>query len=211
MFDEQSFEDMYRATDALWSGRPNVQLVREAADLPAGTALDVGCGEGADAIWLAARGWRVTAVDFAATALQRAAAAAAAAGTADRIDWLRADVTRWAPEPETFDLVSAQYMHLPSAERRVLFTRLADAVRVGGTLLIVGHDAADIAAGAHRPPEPDRFFTAEEVAADLDPDRWEVLVAESRPRPAHEHEGAAITVRDAVVRGHRRVTGGKDH
>ena len=130
---------------------------------------------------------------------------------AARIDWLRADVTRWAPEPETFDLVSAQYMHLPSAERRVLFTRLADAVRVGGTLLIVGHDAADIAAGVHRPPEPDRFFAAEEVAADLDPDRWEVLVAESRPRPAHEHEGTAITVRDAVVRGHRRVTARKDH
>src|SRR3954468_4733951 len=84
MHDEQSFEEMYRATDALWSGRPNTQLVAESADLPAGTALDVGCGEGADAVWLARRGWQVTAVDFAATALERGAAGAGAGGGAGR-------------------------------------------------------------------------------------------------------------------------------
>jgi SAM-dependent methyltransferase len=203
--DEQSFEEMYRATDALWSGRPNTQLVAEASDLPPGAALDIGCGEGADAVWLAARGWRVTAVDFAATALQRAAAHAAAAGqgVAARIEWVRADVTRWTPEPGSFDLVSAQFMHLLTEERRALFARLADAVRPGGQLLLVGHDFSDIAAGAHRPPEPERFFTAQEVAAALDPATWEVLVAEARPRPAHQHEGEDITVRDAVLRARK--------
>lgn len=206
MYDEHSFEEMYRATDALWSGRPNVQLVGEVADLPPGTALDVGCGEGADAVWLATRGWSVTAVDFAATALERAAAGARAAGqeVAARIEWVRADVTRWTPEPGGFDLVSAQYMHLPTPQRRALFARLADAVRPGGQLLLVGHDFSDIAAGAHRPEEPDRFFTAAEVAGALDPAAWEVLVAEARPRPAHQHEGEHITVHDAVVRAHRR-------
>jgi SAM-dependent methyltransferase len=205
--DEQSFEEMYRATDALWSGRPNTQLVAEAADLPPGTALDVGCGEGADAVWLAARGWQVTAVDFAATALTRAAAGAATAGeeVAARIEWVRADVTQWTPEPGAFDLVSAQFMHLPTEQRRALFGRLADAVRPGGQLLLVGHDFSDIAAGAHRPPEPDRFFTADEVAASLDPATWEVVVAEARPRPAHQHEGEHIQVRDAVVRARKRV------
>jgi SAM-dependent methyltransferase len=209
MHDEESFEEMYRATDALWSGRPNAQLVAEAADLPPGTAMDVGCGEGADAVWLAARGWRVTGVDFAATALERAAAGAAAAGeeVAARIEWVRADVTQWTPEPGGFDLVSAQYMHLPTEERRVLFARLADAVRPGGQLLLVGHDFSDIAAGAHRPEEPERFFTASEVAAALDPATWEVLVADARPRPAHQHEGEHITVHDAVLRARRRNEG----
>jgi 2-polyprenyl-3-methyl-5-hydroxy-6-metoxy-1,4-benzoquinol methylase len=204
--DEQSFEEMYRATDALWSGRPNTQLVAEAAGLAPGRALDVGCGEGADAVWLAARGWQVTAVDFAATALQRAAAGAATAGeeVAARIEWVRADVTQWTPEPGSFDLVSAQYMHLPTEQRRALFARLADAVRPGGQLLLVGHDFSDIAAGAHRPEEPDRFFTAAEVADSLALTAWEVLVAEARPRPAHQHEGEHIEVHDAVVRALRR-------
>jgi SAM-dependent methyltransferase len=203
--DEHAFEEMYRAADALWSGKPNTQLVAEAADLPPGTALDIGCGEGADAVWLAARGWRVTAVDFAATALERAAAGAAAAGeeVAARIDWVRADVTQWSPEPGAFDLVSAQFMHLLPDERRALFARLAGAVRPGGQLLLVGHDFSDIAAGAHRPPEPERFFTAAEVVDSLDPAAWEVLVAEARPRPAHQHEGENIEVHDAVVRARR--------
>ena len=205
--DEHAFEEMYRATDALWSGKPNTQLVAEAADLPPGTALDIGCGEGADAVWLAARGWRVTAVDFAATALQRAEAHASAAGAevAARIEWVRADVTTWTPEPGAFDLVSAQFMHLLPDERRTLFARLADAVRPGGQLLLVGHDFSDIAAGAHRPDEPERFFTAAEVVAALDPATWEVLVAEARPRPAHQHEGEHIEVHDAVVRARRRA------
>lgn len=211
MFDEASFEEMYRGTDARWSGRPNVQLVREAGDLPPGTALDVGCGEGADAIWLAARGWQVTAVDFAATALERGAAAAEAAGVADRVHWQRVDVTRWSPDPGAFDLVSAQYMHLPPAERRALFAALAAAVRPRGTLLVVGHDFSDVAAGAHQPPAHDRFFPAGEVAEVLDPQAWEVVVAESRPRPTPEHagehggqhEGGGHAVPDAVFRARR--------
>jgi SAM-dependent methyltransferase len=204
MFDEQSFEERYQATDALWSGRPNRQLVAEAADLSPGTALDVGCGEGADAIWLAERGWQVTAVDFARTALERGRAQAESRGpeVAGRIRWVHADVTAQLPG-DGYDLVSAQFMHLPPEPRRSLFARLAAAVAPGGTLLVVGHDLSDIAAGAHRPPEPERFFTAGEAAESLD-DGWDVLVAEARPRPAAVHEGHDITVHDAVLRARRR-------
>jgi SAM-dependent methyltransferase len=203
VYDRESYEELYRSADALWSGRPNSQLVAEAADLPPGTALDVGSGEGADAIWLAERGWDVLGVDFATTALARAAAHAAAAGVTDRTRWLQADVTTWIPE-EGFDLVSAQFLHLPPDPRRAVFARLAAAVNPGGTLLIVGHDFSDVAAGANRPPEPERFFTADEVVAGLDPEVWEVVTAEARPRPAHQHEGEHITVHDAVVRARRR-------
>jgi SAM-dependent methyltransferase len=206
MFDQEWFEERYRSAPALWSGRPNPQLVAEIADLPPGTALDVGCGEGADAIWLAERGWRVTGVDFSTTALERATEHAAAAGdeVSGRIDWLHADLMQWTPPEKGFDLVSAQYMHLPPEPRAALFARLAASVTPGGSLLIVGHDFSDVAAGAHRPPMPEMYFTAEEVAASLAPGEWEVLVTEARPRPAKVHEGQEITVRDAVLCARRR-------
>ncbi len=206
MFDQEWFEERYRSAPALWSGQPNPQLVAEIAELPSGTALDAGSGEGADAIWLAERGWRVTGVDFSTTALARAAEHAAVRGeeVAARIDWRHADLMAWTPPEGAFDLVSAQYMHLPPEPRAALFARLAAAVAPGGTLLIVGHDFSDVAAGAHRPPMPEMFFTAEGLAAGLQPGEWVVLVTEARPRPAKVHEGEEITVCDAVLRARRR-------
>ena len=205
MFDEQSWEQRYRSNTAVWSGRPNPHLVTETADLGPGAALDVGSGEGADALWLAARGWQVTAVDFATTALQRGAAHAQALGTdvAERIRWVHADLTTWAPDGQ-FDLVSAQFMHLPAVQRQALFTRLATTVAAGGTLLIVGHHPSDLQTTMPRPPMPELFFTAEEVAASLDPDRWDVLVADARPRSAGDPEGREITIHDAVLRARKR-------
>jgi SAM-dependent methyltransferase len=205
MFDQPAWEERYGSADRVWSGRPNAQLIAEASDLTPGTALDVGCGEGADAIWLAARGWRVIAVDFATTALRRAAGHAETEGAevAGRIEWTHADLRVWTPPVAGFDLVSAQYMHLPPAERRDLFSRLAAAVAPGGALLIVGHDISDIEAGAHRPDMPEMFFTVDEVVGSLDAEHWEVVTAEARPRPGHVHEGQDITVHDAVIRARR--------
>jgi SAM-dependent methyltransferase len=203
IFDEASWEERYRSATAVWSGLANPVLVSDAAGLRPGTALDVGSGEGGDALWLAARGWQVTGVDFATTALDRAAARAAEQGVADRVSWVHADLRTWTP-PGSYDLVSAQYMHLPPAERSALFARLAAAVAPGGTLLIVGHDIGDLAAGAHRPDMPEMFFTAAEVAAGLDPERWEVVAAETRSRPAKRHEGEHIVVADAVLNARRR-------
>jgi SAM-dependent methyltransferase len=210
-FDQAYWDDRYSAADDVWSGAPNPVLVSETLGLPAGSALDIGCGEGADAIWLASRGWQVTATDFSAVALQRAAAhsrrAAVDPGTsatiADRIRWEEHDFTRWAPPASTFDLVSAQFMHLPSRQRTVLFGALATAVRPAGTLLIVGHDVSDAHHHGHTPPA-DLFFTAAELTDALDPELWRVDVAESRPRTVTAPDGAVITVRDAVLSAHRR-------
>jgi SAM-dependent methyltransferase len=208
MFDEAAWDERYRSADKVWSGLPNGQLVAEAAELAPGTALDVGCGEGADAIWMAEHGWRVTAVDFSTAALERAAGHAASAGAdpAEHIDWVHRDLRVWTPPETAFDLVSAQYMHLPPEDRRPLFARLAAALAPGGTLLIVGHDVSDIEAGAHRPDMPEMFFTAEEVAGSLDADSWDVVTTETRPRPGHAHEGRHITVHDAVMVARRRRT-----
>lgn len=206
MFDEAFWEERYRSHPAVWSRQPNAQLVAEAAGLPPGRALDAGCGEGADAIWLAGRGWQVTAVDFATAALRKAADHAARAGVTDRIEWRHADLTAWTPEDAAYDLVSAQFVHLPQAPER-LFARLAEAVAPGGTLLVVGHHPSDLETGAHRAPVPERFFAAEDVAAMLDPARWRTEVVEARPRLSKPHEGDDITVHDAVLRAQRRAAG----
>jgi 2-polyprenyl-3-methyl-5-hydroxy-6-metoxy-1,4-benzoquinol methylase len=112
-FWEDRWEQAQRADSALRNGSPNPQLVVEAGELTPGVALDAGCGQGADAIWLASRGWRVTAVDFAITALRRAREYAGTLGgdIASRIDWVQADLTGWTPTEEHFDLVSAHYLH----------------------------------------------------------------------------------------------------
>lgn len=205
-YDEQFWEERYRSRDAVWSGRPNPQLVAETSQITAGAALEVGSGEGADAIWLASRGWQVTAVDFSTTALRRAAAHADALGgdVAGRINWTQADLTVWEPAEGHFDLVSAQFMHLEEGPRRELFARLAAAVAPGGTLLIVGHHPYDLQTTVPRPQEPDLYFTADEVALSLDPDRWDVLVADARPRSARDPEDREITIHDAVLRARKR-------
>jgi len=203
-FWEERWEEVHRAHTALRGRRPNSQLVAEAGDLAPGTALDAGCGEGADAIWLASRGWRVTAVDFATTALRHAREHAETldAGITSRIDWVPADLTSWTPTEEHFDLVSAHYVH-PAAPREALFRRLAASVAPGGTLLIVGHHPSDRQTTGSHASATEVSFTAEEVAASLDPDRWDIAVAEARPRPATDPDGHEITIRDAVLRARR--------
>ncbi|GAB2933232.1 class I SAM-dependent methyltransferase [Micromonospora polyrhachis] len=201
-FDRTFWEERYRSHTTNHHGRPNPQLIAETGELVPGTALDAGCGEGADAIWLASRGWRVTAVDIATTALRRAQEHAETLGgeIASRIDWVAADLTSWTPPDAHFDLVSTHYAH-PATSPDVLFRRLAAAVAPGGTLLVVGHHPSDhISHGAG----PEVHFTAEEIAASLDPDRWDILVAEARSRSVTDHGGREITIRDAVLRGRRR-------
>ncbi|MFE3452586.1 class I SAM-dependent methyltransferase [Nonomuraea sp. NPDC059194] len=204
-FSKAYWEERYGGHAAAHGRRPNPQLVTETGDLPPGTALDAGCGEGADAIWLAAHGWRVTAVDIAATALGRAREHAETLGAdlAKRIDWVEADLTEWTPAEEHFDLVSTHYAH-PAGSREALFRRLAAAVAPGGTLLIVGHHPSAPQPAVSHASAPRVHFTAEEIAASLDPGRWEIVVAETRTRSATAHDGHQITVRDAVLRACRR-------
>ncbi|MBW0093635.1 class I SAM-dependent methyltransferase [Pseudonocardia sp. KRD-184] len=200
MFSQVAWEERY-GSRGMWSGRPNAQLVAEVADLAPGRALDAGCGEGADAMWLAGQGWRVTAVDFSEVALGRARERSAGLD----VEWRRADLTTWTPEQGAYDLVSAQFLHLPTLVE--MYARLATGVAPGGTLLLVGHDPTDDA-GPHRPQIPGMFFTADEAAGLLDPREWDVVVAGTREREGHGHghgqEGAPLTVRDVVVVAKRR-------
>jgi SAM-dependent methyltransferase len=191
--------------ERVWSGNPNPVLVRYAADLPPGTALDVGSGEGADVLWLARRGWTVTGADISDVALRACAELAEAAGVADRVSWQQADVLTWAPPTQAFDLVSAQFLHLPPAARADVLARLAAAVRVGGTLLVVGHHPSDMeVAGMRRPHLPDMFATGEQMAEALDPAAW-TIEASAPTRAATDPDGHPVTITDAVLLAVRRA------
>ncbi len=203
LYDEQWWEERYAHGHTQWSGRPNDVLVAETTGLPPGTALDVGCGTGGDAVWLAEQGWQVTGVDLSRTALQRAAAAAAERGLDGRTTWQQADVTTWAPPARAFDLVTAAFLHPAAARRDDVVRRLAAGVAPGGTLLVVQHDPSDLHTVRHG-QDPDRFATGEQLAAALPAGEFEVLVAEARPRLGRSHEGEDLPMADAVLRARRR-------
>lgn len=200
VFGADFWDERYRSADRIWSGNPNTQLVAEVADRAPGRALDAGCGEGADAIWLAARGWTVVAADFSAVALERAARHAQETDpvAAGRITWWQADLLDQAAPPEAFDLVSAQFIHLPPEPRAKLFGALAAAVRAGGLLLVVGHHPSDLDTDVPRPPTPDRFYRPEEIAGLLD-DGWRIEISEARPRRARTPSGTEATIHDTVL------------
>jgi SAM-dependent methyltransferase len=205
------WDERYRSSNAIWSGEPNPQLVSEVSASTPGTALDVGSGEGADAMWLAERGWRVTAVDISNVALERSAALAKNAGRdlAARIEWRQADIIAWRPPECAFDLVSAQFMQLSTSVRDPVFRALAAAVAPGGTLLIVGHHPSDLETTMPRPRGSDVLYTPADVVALLDPESWEIAVDEVRAREAVDREGRTVTIHDTVVRARRlRYAGG---
>jgi SAM-dependent methyltransferase len=203
---EAFWDERYRSKASLWSGKPNRYLVRETAGLRPGSALDAGCGEGADAIWLAEQHWHVTAVDISGVALQRAAEHAREDDTdvAARITWIRHDLITWDPGLHHYDLVTAQYLQLPSAIRPAVLGRLAAAVAPGGTLLIVGHHVADLQTTIRRPPDPDRYFTGDEIAATLSPGQWLTISNAVPERIGTDPEGRAVTLRDVVFRARRQ-------
>jgi SAM-dependent methyltransferase len=204
-FTQEFWDARYSTAGALWSGAPNWRLVEQIGDVSPGSALDVGCGEGADALWLAERGWQVTGVDVSAVALDRAAQRTNEGDpeVAGRVRWQRADMLSWDPPALAFDLVSAHFIQLPKALREPLHQRLAAAVRPGGRLLIVGHHPSDLETTVRRPKVAALFATAEEVAASLDLSEWEVLVVDAPEREALDPDGQAVIVHDAVLHAKR--------
>ncbi|MBE3011697.1 class I SAM-dependent methyltransferase [Microbispora sp. NEAU-D428] len=198
--DARSWDEMYRDRDQVFSGAPNGVLVTEVAGLPPGRALDVGCGEGADALWLARRGWQVTAVDVSRTALRRAAAAAA--DVAGGVAWECADLIAVPPPARAFDLVSAQYFPLPRRPDHAALRGLLDAVAPGGTLLFATHDLSGL---SPRPGfDPGDYYQPGDIAGLLDHD-WTVLINETRPRTTPTPAGTHHT-HDSVLRA-RRLSG----
>ena len=203
------WDERYGGSDRVWSGRPNARLVEQTADLTPGTALDVACGEGADAVWLAEQGWHVTAVDVSEVALGRVASHAEEAGVGHRLRIGFYDALE-DPRPagrRTFDLVTVSFLHVPVPDFAAVYRGIAEAVAPGGRLLVTAHHPDDVATGARHDHGPGLMFGPDRVLATLEVEApgspWEVEVADT---PTREQEGpdGAMTVRDTVVRLRRR-------
>jgi SAM-dependent methyltransferase len=207
--DAEAWDQRYAESGLLWSTTPNQFVESDLADLDAGRALDLACGEGRNALWLAGRGWQVTAVDFSGVALDKGRALEArAAGVDDPpVSWVRADALTFDVGGAPYDLVVLAYLQLAAEERRTAVRRAFCALRPGGTFFLVAHDATNLAEGTGGPTDASVLFTAEEVLSDLDGERFEVQRAERVARlvPAldttHHHRGEKTrTAYDALVR-----------
>jgi SAM-dependent methyltransferase len=199
-FTEEYWESHYREPEHdAHPSTPNPHLLAVAAGLRPGTALDAGCGEGADAIRLAQLGWTVTGVDISATAVDKAKDAAAASGLTNAVEFRCSDITSGVPEP-TFDLVTAHHVHTP--DDRAFVRALGAAVRPGGLLLVVGHEPP----GEHDVDlhSPGSHATAGQVASYLAGDEWDVMVAEVRARSATSPDGEPCEDKDSVFLARRR-------
>jgi len=202
---EAFWEAHYAKQDRVWSGNPNAVLVEEVQGLVPGTALDLGCGEGGDALWLAEQGWQVTGVDVSSTALDRAAEEAERRGLGGQIEWQQHDLGASFPEG-SFDLVSTFFLHSPVAiPREQVLRAAAAAVRPGGTLLIVGHGERPSWAPPHEGP-PITLPTPEQVLAELHlrTEDWEDERLDDPERHLTAPDGSPATIRDSVVRLRRR-------
>lgn len=200
MFEPPSWEERYSGAEKIWSGSPNAQLVAEVSGLTPGTALDVGCGEGGDVIWLAERGWRVTGADFAANGLARAARHAGEAGVADRTDWWQVDARTFAADGRSYDLVTAFFLHPPDGAMVEVTRRLCEAVAAGGHLLVVGHAPSAVFTQLTA-SQRDAMFVAADLLPAL-PAGFEPVVVEQRPRTM-TREGETVDVHDSTLLARR--------
>jgi 2-polyprenyl-3-methyl-5-hydroxy-6-metoxy-1,4-benzoquinol methylase len=203
MFEPASWDERYAGPEKVWSGKPNPQLVAEVAGLTPGTALDVGCGEGGDVIWLARQGWTVTGADFSANGLARAARHAEQAGLADRISWWQIDARTFVAGDRSYDLVTSHFLHPPDGGMVEVTRRLAGAVAPGGYLLVVGHAPSEVF--THLTASRRRaMFVAEELLPGL-PDGFEALVVEQRPRTM-TRDGVTVAVHDSTLLARAALT-----
>jgi SAM-dependent methyltransferase len=195
--DQQFWDDLYSEKNQRWSGAPNGVLVTEVADLPPGQALDLGCGEGADALWLASAGWVVTAVDISPVALERAKAVAGDA----KVTWTHADLSTSTLPSATFDLVTALYFSVKrEPEHRAVRNMLA-AVAPGGTLLFGHHDLTGHEHEHHADFDPADYYFPADIAALLDDD-WTIVTHETRERVNVPPE--AMHVKDVVLKARKK-------
>jgi len=186
----------YSATERLWSAKPNRFLVAEVADLKPGRALDLACGEGQNSRWLARLGWTVTGADFSEVAIARAREQAAQEHV--DIEFVVADLLDYEPEPNAFELVIVFYLQVPAIERRRILDRAVSALGPGGTLLLVGHDLANMTEGVGGPQDPELLYTPDDIVAELT--GLEIEKAERVLRDVADADRPAI---DALVRARR--------
>jgi SAM-dependent methyltransferase len=194
----EHWDRKYAESEQLWSATPNRSFAGEAAGLPPGRALDLACGEGRHAVWLAGRGWQVTAIDFSEVAIARGRARAARERV--EVDFRCSDLLDFEPETGAFDLAFVLFLHLPGDERRVVLSRAAGALAPGGTFLLVGHDLEDLEKGVGGPSDPSVLYTPEDIVAEIS--ELEIEKAERVLRSADDAGRRAI---DALVRARRRA------
>jgi SAM-dependent methyltransferase len=192
------WDERYAGSELVWSAEPNRFLVGEAEALAPGRALDLACGEGRNAVWLAGRGWRVTGVDFSAVGLEKAEGLAGSRGA--RVEWVLADLLDYEPAALAYDLVLVFYLQLPAPERRLVLRRAAGGVTPGGALLVVGHDLLNLTEGYGGPRHAEVLFTPADIVADLA--GLQVERAE-RVRRAVDADGDRVEAIDALVRARR--------
>lgn len=202
---QEHWEAMYTEREQRWSGKPNDALVDVVEPMPAGHAIDLGAGEGADAIWLVRQGWTVTGVDISTTALRRARDAANATDIdADQIRWVEEDLDSWQPD-ERVDLVSACFLHSTiDFDRTAVIQRIATAVRPGGHLLVVSHAAPPPWAEHHHEHDEMPSASDEVEELELNSNRWQLLICEHRTRPATGPDGERAELEDVVILAERR-------
>ena len=200
LFHQPAWAERYGSSHRVWSGRPNGQLVTEASDHSPGTALDVGCGEGGDVVWLARNGWRTTGADFSAAGLRRTLLHAEQAGVADLVEVWETDARAFDAGGRTWDLVTTHFLHPPDHGMVEVARRLAGAVAPGGHLLVVGHAPSHVftrLSESHR----GAMFLAEELLPGL-PDGFEPVVVEQRPRTT-VRDGVTVDIDDSTLLARR--------
>ena len=196
--DSQEWDQRYAGTELVWTAEPNRFAVAELQDLAPGRALDVAAGEGRNAVWLAGRGWQVTAVDFSAAGLDKGRRLAQACGVA--VDWVHADVRDYQPEAASFQLVLVAYLQLREAELDGVLRRAVTGLAPGGVLLVVGHAVTNLTEGTGGPPDPAVPYTPESIARSVA--GLTVVRAERVRRPVATADGHREAV-DTLVRACR--------
>ncbi len=198
--DAPDWNDRYRTAEYVWKADPNVFLVAETAGLGPGRALDLACGEGRNAVWLAEQGWAATGVDFSDVGLDKGRRLATDRGV--EVDWVCADATTWEPGRDGYDLVAVFYLQLPADQRGQAMAVAGRALAPGGTLLVVAHDSRNLTDGTGGPPDPAVLYTPAEVLADLETAGIDVTVerAETVERAVAGAERPAL---DCLVRARR--------
>ena len=195
---QRQWNERYASEDLVWGSEPNRFLAEELGDVePVGRVLDLACGEGRNAIWLAQRGFQVTAVDFSEVAIERAKDLAARRGV--DVEWICADATTYEPPLGAFDRVVVLYLHLPEADRALMVRHAAEALSPGGVLLMIGHALRNLAEGVGGPQHPGVLWDPERFSKELAELGLDVDRAEERIRPV-EGKGDAV---DILLSAHR--------